>query len=214
MSACNKDSLVLPPGNIPPEIQSISAPDTVWTQSDYEIPVTVTVESSGSDLVELSGVIRLEESSDEPIFFNLYNDGTHGDDISGDKVYPSVIVSSELESLDGDGILNTPPVFILETGADSLSITSGSVTVITVSVSDDQGVDDIAIVMADLYPPLSPVPTISIDFHDDGSGNDLVGGDGVFTANLSSGIGETTGPGMNILYYSVPLTVPAIEVMR
>ncbi len=222
--ACDKDTLVAPEREFRFEVMSAAFPDTVWTKSDYDILATADIIASDGALPPLKGLIRFEDPQETPVDIMFRNDGTKGDNIPGDAVYTVSIPSTVFGTATGDGIfeilspetidnanpddllfskdvffadgfLNTAPVSVLESAPDSLSITAGTVAIIAIEVNDEQGLEDISHVTGDLYAPFSPVPNETIIFRDNGAGNDLAGGDGIFSGEIASDIIETTGPG-------------------
>jgi hypothetical protein len=222
--ACDKDTLVAPEQEFRIEVISAAFPDTVWTKSDYDILATAHIIASKDALPSLTGLIRFKDPQETPVTIIFHNDGMHGDNIPGDAIYTVSIGSTvfgqvtgdgffeilapiELDNSDpddllfskdvffADGYLNTAPVSVLESAPDSLSISAGAIAIITIKVNDEQGLEDITRVTGDLYAPFSPIPNETIIFLDDGAGNDLASGDGVFSGVISYDIIETAGPG-------------------
>ncbi|MFC1493291.1 hypothetical protein ACFL6O_04965, partial [candidate division KSB1 bacterium] len=65
---------------------------------------------------------------------------------------------------------------------DTIDITNSSLTSVTVKCVDYSGPDDIRSVTGNIYLPYSPVPDNTIDFNDNGTGEDQIAGDSIFTA--------------------------------
>ena len=228
LAACNEDSITPPeePGKL--TIENIAFPDTVWSKSEYDIAVTVLIHNvDNPDSIFIEGRFQPQKISSVTRFF-LFDDGTHGDNIPGDNLYTQEVSSTIFKGNSGsakleiivftkpnemethaeenfsviDDFLDTAPVLRNLTAPDSVRYDLSERTLVSIEAADPQGHDDISKVTGLLYSPYAPVPDESITFHDDGSGDDLASGDGVFTGVIVHDAIRLHGAGLYTLLVS------------
>lgn len=146
------------------------------------------------NIILVVGFLRVDGLPDFEAEFILYDDGTHFDNIPGDNEFTSRISSSIFENNTGttvvevtgtsstnkpytlvgtplaksvtavSGFLNTAPILSNLSAPDSVRFDLSETTMISVDISDDQGIADISNITGFLFAPFSPVPDLTVNF--------------------------------------------------
>ncbi|MFQ5865544.1 MAG: choice-of-anchor X domain-containing protein [bacterium] len=213
---CSEDNPIQPPQKFAPEISNLIAPEVVYNLSPTKHVISVkAVDPQGlDDLDQVRYTITKIGSSSSVATGNLVDDGTQGDIIPKDGVFTTQIDGSFAQSDSGEfslevvaedasgntsntledtilvlsGTENLPPEIIKVVAPNTVAVDSTFNFVVTVEVSDPEGLSDIQEVKYQFFPPAHPNPTLEDSLVDNGQSGDVTAGDGVYSTTLSSGL--------------------------
>ncbi len=212
LTSCTEDSLSPDEDPVEGyNVVAVSLPDTIWTGIYNTILITATViGDSTEDHLNVVGEFKLpgEVVYERTVF--LFDQGIAYDNIPGDFTYSRLYGTSHFFRMSGTyeveffvsryllpiplGESFTKEVVIINeakdfapilnslTAPDTIDISTSSLTPVMVNCVDYNGFEDIQSVTGKIYLPYSPVSDHSIEFNDDGLGQDAFAGDTVFTA--------------------------------
>ncbi len=159
------------------DIQNVLA--VIRAEADPQIVGTDTLYDNGmeSDIIPRDGVFTTQL---DPVCFagtaGRYTIGVFAEDASdlaSDTLFTAVVLTP--------GEVNLPPELGAPTCPDTLTEADLADVVLTLTVGDPQGLDDLIRVVSDVFPPLSTTPLFRLDLTDNGAQGDTLAGDGVFT---------------------------------
>jgi len=194
-----------------PELSALSAPVTLYLGSPdkYTLQVRAKDPQGISDIAAVIYWISNEEDA-TVLSDSLHDDGQGGDMIVHDGLFfdslsvdfaqgtaGSYVIYVQATDLSGNKsnlldstitavneAVNRGPLISNAVAPDTLVEGIISNVFVSIQVDDADGLQDIDSVFVSFYPPLSPVPFLSVQLKDDGSGADASPGDGVFSGEL------------------------------
>jgi hypothetical protein len=190
-------------------LSNLSLPDTLYLESDDNIPFSVKVTHSEGVRAVLCVRAFVTHIDAYTILYqdSLQDGGVGGDVVSKDGIfsgrlsltfvedqpadYQMSVISEDIyqnisDTLSSsftvvDGERNSSPVLGECSLSDTLNADSLGHVLITIRADDPQGIDDIDSVFFQIFQPLSPVSFYRSPLWDDGQSGDLIPGDGIFT---------------------------------
>ncbi|MDQ7064128.1 MAG: hypothetical protein Q9P90_07760 [candidate division KSB1 bacterium] len=219
-------SIAIVPGKsgAAPVIQRVTFPDTVWADINYQIPLLVQADDPDglADIAEIQYAVYAPGRATTSIQGQLLDDGNNDDGVAGNGTYGAIFASDAfgvergvysivLRAIDKEGnrspgrvvifvvqtrLQNLPPEIVSISVPDTVSRSQTGPFVITCTVTDPNGLGDIARVYFNSYfPDGTPSSGNPFLMRDDGKKDqnglgDAVAGDGVYS--LTIGIGNTS----------------------
>ncbi|UCE04803.1 MAG: hypothetical protein JSW07_14415, partial [bacterium] len=192
-----------------PILSQLVAPETLYLISEIDHFVSIHVDDpQGIDDIATVTCSIFHSNSQNPVKIDtLVDDGTHGDIITRDGIYTtginvdfaqeqagtytlifkaidlsgneSEILSHELTVIAGEE--NIPPTItdvILPLVFD-IKDTIGYL--ISIKANDPQGLDDIELLVLQIFPPTNNIPVLKDTLWDDGQNSDAIAGDGIYS---------------------------------
>lgn len=212
---CTQNNPVIDLGENP-EISNLIAPSVVYTASfkKHVISVLASDPQGIGDLDKIRYEIVKTVSNPPVSQGELTDSGSHGDIIANDGVFVAQIDSRfalndvgefELRVFAVDksgntsntlaakifvqaGVENEPPEIVTVQAPTTVAVDSSFTFILTAEVHDPEGLSDIQDVIYAFFPPSFPTPTITSRLLDSGQFGDVTAGDGIYSAELSSGL--------------------------
>ncbi len=204
-------------------IVHIDMPDTVYIGVHYDFKVDVYVEGEISEHPLIVIGDFSSESGDHVLAgsLDIYDNSTFYDNVPGDFKFTRWFPTEYLRRLDGDykihfkvtlallpfnisntytvdlvvstDVKNFPPRLLEMSAPDSVDIGNQSQTNIIVKAIDFSGLNDIETFTGKLYYPFSTTAGHVFNFYDDGTNNDEIAGDSLFTGTIEHTLINDTG---------------------
>ncbi len=215
---CTQDTPVQIDRGVLPEISELSAPSFVYNQSLRKHIISVKVEDpqGRADILEVSFKITQSGATVPALQGQLVDDGTQGDILPKDGVFAAQIDGSFAGTAAGEfklevsardlggnasnalnatimvreGTENVPPEIASVVAPATVPVDSAFTFLIAITVTDAEGRTDVQRATYQFFPPSHPNPTKEDTLSDNGDAGDLIAGDGVYSATLSSSLFE------------------------
>lgn len=214
--SCTQDNPTQIDRGVLPEISELIAPSVVYNQSlrKHLISVKVADPQGLTDISEVSYKITPSGASVPVLHGQLVDNGTQGDILPKDGVFVAQIDGQFAGNLTGEfklevsardvagnvsnvlgaiiqvlaGSENAAPEITGVAVPATVPVDSAFTFLISVAVTDAEGQADIQKVTYQFFPPAHPNPTKEDTLSDRGVAGDLIAGDGVYSATLSSSL--------------------------
>ncbi len=210
-----------------PVIQRVTFPDTVWADLNYQIPLLAQADDPDGleNIAEIQYAVYAPRRATANMQGQLLDDGNNDDGVAGNGTYGAIFASDAfgvergvysivLRAIDKEGnrspgrvvtfvvqtrLQNLPPEIVSISVPDTVSRSQTGPFVITCTVTDPNGLGDIARVYFNSYfPDGTPSSGNPFLMRDDGKKDqnglgDAVAGDGVYSLTIA--IGNTSALG-------------------
>ncbi|MFQ5751735.1 MAG: choice-of-anchor X domain-containing protein [bacterium] len=211
---CTEDNPIQSEQTFVPEISNLIAPAVVYNSSFRKHILSVKVEDPQGmdDIQEVHFEITKAGVTSPTAQGHLVDDGSLGDIIPNDGVFTTQIDGSFAQNDSGEfnlqvvakdrsdhssnilqasilvlaGEENIPPEIIRVEAPATVALDSSFNFLVTAEVVDAEGLADIQKVVYQFFPPAHPNPTKEDTLNDSGESGDVVAGDGIYSATLSS----------------------------
>lgn len=214
---CTSGDPASPPIQPEPKLSDLLAPSVLFNVSERKHRVAVRVEDDqGVQTIAEVQYSILDPSGATRVGGNLVDDGTAGDIIPRDGQFSTQLdgrfagsdtgafelrvvaedqdgnrsnqLTTTIRVLPGTG--NLPPEVVETFTPERVAVDSSFDLVVAARVNDADGLEDVANVRLQFFPPTYPTPTHEVDLMDDGTAGDTTAGDGIYSGLLSSGLFE------------------------
>lgn len=198
-----------------PEIQTITVPDTIYTEP-VQLPLVSVQVVDPQGVADIASVIcDISVAATQTVVHTdtLLDNGIDSDILAGDGLFvkrlnPAFAIGKpgpytfDITVLDAGGhsatqqvspvvlldtIENNPPVIANATVPELVDINATGEFIITVQVSDPNGLSDISHVLSQVYAPQSPEVVNQVDtLYDNGQNGDTTPNDGIFATKITN----------------------------